>query len=257
MKFALILLILFSHISLANEVAVSIRPLELILKEISPKTKTVLLLKSSSDPHLFELSPKDILTLSKSELVLVSDGESWEKEISRRFPQKTVVVPLGSDHGWLSPKRVEKVLPELAKRLSEKGIPTVRTEKFLKDLRALNDLIRVRLSDCTLKVVASDHPFLKALAQDYNLEYLSLIDADLHYSDLKPSKVIRFLKTIKKKNLRSIFVAYEGSNPLKDFATSEGIELISLDPLGYRAKNYHELIINTVESLARVLQCSQ
>ncbi len=216
----LILLLSILSVSLAVDTAlVSVYPFYDLIKEIGKgRFKTEVLIPPRADYHHYELTPGDILKVSKAKVVFVSGVPlgGWERKLGSLTKGKVVKLSrnielikfgrIGADpHLWLSPKRMKLVarnsymgfveVDPKGKRVFEDNL-----ERVLKKLDKLDRLYSETLSKCRIRTLPVIHPSLGYLARDYRLKQIYLSGGHVH-GGLMPKGLLSFVKELRSRGI--------------------------------------------------------
>ncbi len=268
----LIILFLAFSITLAyaknyNRVSVSIKPLQLITKEITGKSVDVhLIVPPGSSPHTFQLTIKEAVNLNNSDaLIIVGAGlEQWLSKVENRFSKSNRVFRLsdyfenfiGKDkrvnpHLWLSLKAMIKIIPELERFLiniypGKKEIFEKNSEALIKRLSSLDKEISEKFISLKNNGVVMYHPVWAYFLKDYNIKVIETIEKKPGETP-SPKRVVEIIRKIRKEKGK-VIIGEPGVSEkwVNMIAKSANIKVIILDPLGF-SKN-----MNTYEDLIRI-----
>jgi len=120
--------LLFCTVALSITVAVSIRPLELIVKHILPEGHNVVcIMDRGTNPHLYQLKTSDLKVLNEADLIVLVGFEEWAEKVADMFADKTIVFADDlfwkdfeqDEHLWLDPVNVLLFSHKLMLKLSQ------------------------------------------------------------------------------------------------------------------------------------------
>jgi len=249
----------------SNTVSVSIKPLELIVKQIvGDSVKVNLIVPPGSSPHTFQLTIREAVKLNKSDaLIVVGAGlELWLSKTEKSFSKRKRLFKfsdyfknfIGKDkrknpHLWLSLKRVINIIPQLSDFLErvypEKGeIFEKNTGVLLTKLRKLNEELENRFKTVKIKKVVMYHPVWAYFLQDYRINNIDTIEKKPGESP-SPKRVVEIISKIKKEKVKVIIGEPNVSEKwVRMIANSSGAKVLILDPLGFseNIKTYADLI---------------
>jgi zinc transport system substrate-binding protein len=129
--------LLFCTVALSITVAVSIRPLELIVKHILPEGHNVVcIMDRGTNPHLYQLKTSDLKVLNEADLIVLVGFEEWAEKVADMFADKTIVFADDlfwkdfeqDQHLWLDPVNVLLFSHKLMLKLSQ--IEPASSENF-------------------------------------------------------------------------------------------------------------------------------
>ncbi len=241
-------------------VMVSVKPLQLIVKEIYPGDVEILI-DPDVNPHMFQLKPSDMGKVEKSEMLLVFGGgfEGWVKKLEGRVKicELSSVVGRASDenpHVWLDPVLtavmavkaeacLEGIHPELSVEMRK------RLASFLQKLVDLSERIGEefsRLDGMLLELRPALYHFLKRF---FGGDYVTLVSQS--QPSLSPRRLKEVLKLCKKEGLRYILIERNSSEKIaQPVVKGCGLKILKVDVLGSDAESYIEMI----ESVADVVK---
>ncbi len=278
--FALLLVLVvgsFLFSANSNTVSVSIKPLELIVKQIvGDSVKVNLIVPPGSSPHTFQLTIREAVKLNKSDaLIVVGAGlELWLSKTEKSFSRRKRLFKFSdyftnfigknrrkNPHLWLSLKRVIDIIPELSDFLKrvypEKGeIFEKNTGVLLTNLRKLDEELENRFKTVKIKKVVMYHPVWAYFLQDYKIHNIDTIEKKPGESP-SPKKVVEIINKIKKEKVKVIIGEPNVSEKwVRMIANSSGAKVLILDPLGFsrKIKTYADLISYNANLLINYLK---
>ncbi len=194
----------------------SIYPLVWTVKNLYPDYEVYQIIKPGSNPHLYDLSPKDALQIERSKKVfLIGNLEPFAEKVE---PQKRVEVYklLGLDeasnpHYWLSPKRWLLFVEKLQNLEGLKPAPE-KWKKLVEDLKNLDREYESELSRLKGVKIVMVHPAFYWTCRDYHLEVLAVLEpkAGLGISVRTFSGIADRIRTLKE---GKVLVLYSSNNP--------------------------------------------
>ncbi len=137
MRWLSTMFLLFCTVALSITVAVSIRPLELIVKHILPEGHNVVcIMDRGTNPHLYQLKTSDLKVLNEADLIVLVGFEEWAEKVADMFADKTIVFADDlfwkdfeqDQHLWLDPVNVLLFSHKLMLKLSQ--IEPASSENF-------------------------------------------------------------------------------------------------------------------------------
>jgi zinc transport system substrate-binding protein len=91
--------------------------------KVHDRVNLVMLLPPGTESHSYEPSPRDIITISKSDLFIYSGGENsrWIDRIleSAKSPESKMIVLAFDEHSWTSPKNAGLIVAAIAQALCD------------------------------------------------------------------------------------------------------------------------------------------
>ncbi len=204
-------------------IVASIYPLAEIAKEIGGEAVEVrLLLPPGADPHAWEPTPQDILSLKKAALLFAVGGglEPWLDDLRKGlkirhlfliFPLKTSYSGHGPDpHVWLDfprdaeiswalAQKMAQIIPDKAHLFLTKGKKL--QEKFLK----LHHLFQEALATCRYRtVVLAGHDAFGAWEKNYGVRFFTLAGQSPE-AEPTPKTLQRLVELVKQKGLKAVY----------------------------------------------------
>ena len=236
-----------------------------------------MLLPPNAEPHAFEPTPGDMVTVHKAAVfVYVSDElEPWAKDVLGAAGKGTRVVQLAeglpqSDdpHVWMDCANVLLMARKLAGALAQADpqhapVYQENLDHFEEELSALNNDFPHALADCkSREVVHVGHLAFSALAKRYNLK-LSALAGTSHDGEHAARKLADLVKYIRARNVQVVFTEEAVSPRLaQTVAVETGASLLPLYTIEHVSKDdfnknvsYAELMRRNLENLKQGLSC--
>ncbi|SHK38854.1 metal ABC transporter substrate-binding protein [Thermocrinis minervae] len=263
MKVFLSLFLLLLGISFAKDlIVVSTYPLYYPVKNIVKDSYRVdVLIKTSGDPHHYELNPDDMRRLSQASLLITLGVEPWERKLmgyAKRTLEARNWVFLEKAYGqtdphfWLSPKRTIAYVQGLKGDFVDEN----KKRQYLKKLYALDHEYRKGLSSCKFNLLVSTHLSLGYL-KDYGISSVGI--AGLHAEEEpRPKDLARLIDLIKEKGLRYILVEKGfSSDAVNKIAKEARVEVLYINTsmLPEGNKDYIDFMLENLQTLRRALEC--
>ncbi len=244
---------LHASICFALQVATSIPPLSMILKEIvEEETPVITILPPSADPHHFELTPSIARTLAEADIVFIIgqqfDGWAIDGAAAGKRTQYVAFADLLQDsllslgaaynpHIWLDPliaKRIARIMAERLCAIDSLNCSSYlsRLDSFSSRIDSLDRWLREELQDIGFRRYVSFHPAWSYFARRYGLEELAVIEP-MPEQEPSPRRIAEIIRMMKKQHVGFILVE-RTSNPslVAGLAEDTGARVIILDPLG-------------------------
>lgn len=194
---------------------------------------------AGSDPHHFQLSPRQIEKLNQATLLIRTskDDRGWLK-LSSDIP--LIDLWPNQDHAWLNPDHVQSILPRLAEKLI--SIAPEKRAVILKNLKLAQKtaaLIKDQLTDA-LKGLKTDgimmqHPSWLGIFKTFNVPVLTTLESQRHGHEHGPRHLENALNILKKNPDAVLVGDLQHSNRslqwLSDH-TDNKKEILYLDALG-------------------------
>lgn len=238
-------------------VAVSVMPQSAFVKAVGGDlVNVVTMIPPGKSPENYEPSPKLMAEFSEADIFFSIGVPSESAYILPIVSEGTQVIDLASavdkvyppvtinesrdPHAWLSPKRVQVMISEIAAALSEKDpenrdIYEANAEKYINELKALDGEISSALENVKSKSFIVYHPAFGYLAADYGLTMYALEDGG---HEITAARLAEMAELAKKEGIKVVFYQAEiASAQAEAFAAEIGGETMMLDPL---SKNYIE-----------------
>lgn len=260
----------------AERVLVSVYPFYDVVSLVGGKHYRVeVLVPPRADYHLYELTPKDLLKLARSELLFVSGVPlgGWETKAEEVFGGKVVhlaegleLISRGSSfdpHLWLSPVLMKEVARNVYRGFSEidpagEGFYRKNLDTLLKKLSDLDREFREALRECRYRVLPVIHPALGYLSRDYGLRQISLSGADVH-GDVSPAELSAFVEELRRQRISFLLVPRgEKAKPAELLSEEYGLKLYEINirmvPEG-EEKDYFSIMRRNLSVFREALQC--
>ncbi len=187
------------------QVVTSFRPFTLLVGPVAGSDAQITqILPPGADPHDYEPTPKDAMTLQNASLFFY-DGpflEPWASSIAAAANPNVKLVSFADSippqafaqmeseyqnfpnvsqdpHLWLSPKLAEYFVPYIAQQLSAEDPAhasdyNANAQEFEKRLQKLDADYTAGLANCSTRTFLTSHAFLDYVAADYNLTAISI-----------------------------------------------------------------------------------
>lgn len=267
-RWTILPLLLLSTLVLSVTVAVSIRPLELIVKEILPEGHNVLcIMGKNSNPHLYQLKTSDLELLNRADLIVLVGFEQWANKVQSMFKDKVLMFSEDvfekdfeeDEHLWLDPVNVlvfshmlmlslSRLEPNLAEKLEANWVD------FSKRLLERLWLWKEKLAPVKNRIIVEVHPALTHLAKRFNLGEIFALETG-HEVGLTTKKLAELTKLVKKGLVKHLFVDehVESAAALK-LAEQLNLQPVTIDLMGWDVGDYIQLMDSLVEKLAVLVE---
>lgn len=298
-KFFLAVILLVTSISLEAEqklnekttVATSTFSLYDIAKNIASDTaETFMILPFGVDAHSYEPTPKDMIKISRSDLVLYSGAglEPWIEgfEFKNRaidVSQHVKLIELGKDkhlhdhddhhhnrvdpHYWQDPQNMmlaaERITEELISLFPKnRELYLKNRDSYIAMLKNLDEDYKKELLQCQLDTIIVNHNAFSYLANRYGFrtEALSGLSPEAQPSAKKMIKLIEFIKEHKVETI--FFEKFANEKTIKSIAKEAGVSYDVLQPLGNitadEAKEklgYEDIMRRNLQKISKALKC--
>ncbi len=245
-------------------VVASILPLADFARRVGgERVRVDVLVPAGASPHTYEITPEQLKAVTHAR-VLILNGvglEFWADKVisSANNPDLTVVVasdgikilagdedsPGGNPHTWLSPQKamlqVEKIRDAFANAdPAAAEVYRRNTDKFLHELRTLDQEIRTAVAGFPDRKIISFHAAWSYFAADYGLEEAGVVEARPG-QEPSPSEIAGIIRKVRQIKAKAIFAEPQFSTKAAEaIAEESGIRVLLLNPLG-QPPEYHYL----------------
>ena len=241
---------------------------------------------AGSEPHDYELSPKDIIAIERSRLLILNGGglEAWGENIKQNLHSKnTRVFEVGEllmnqqlqengksipdTHIWLSPKLAKEIVTSIAsqffqidpsnKEYYQKNVDTLKSQLTSLDLE-----YEESLSQCRQMNIITSHAAFGYLAAAYGLTQVPIagLSPDEEPAPKQLSEIIQFAR---KNQIQYIFFENLVSPKFSEMIANElGAKTLVLDPLEgltqeeiNAGENYFTTMKQNLDHLKIALEC--
>lgn len=237
------------------------------------------------EPHDFEPTLQDILSIQKSRLLILNGGtlETWINDLEQELKEGTTQIIVTGEglfadsledggqipdpHIWLNPNLAKKQAERIARTLIElypehKAEFENRTEELAAKLTALDQKYREGLKNCQKKEIITSHIAFSYLAEEYGFKQIAIrgISPDEEPSPQELAKIAQFAKN---NNIQYIFfeslVTPEFSETIAQEIGAKTLVLNPLEGLTHeeiaQGKNYFTEMENNLTNLKIALAC--
>jgi zinc transport system substrate-binding protein len=274
--FKILLLFLLSiQLSSANitdardpiKIFVSIPPQKFLVEQIgSNKVLVRTMVKPGSNPETYELTPKQMVALSESQLyfkigvlfesVWIDRIEKLSRNLKIIYCCDNIISHKTSRHDldahiWTSPKNAKYLAALIKQTLVEfdpknKRIYEKNHAVLIDKLDALDRDIRNQLAQLNNRYLIVSHPSWGYFADTYNLKQLSI---EQEGSEISAKELSRLIELAKAENIHTVYTQKQVNNASANILAREiSAKIVELDPL---AENYIE---NLRKIAARIAQ---
>lgn len=258
-------------------VSVSIPPQAYIIARVAGDlVETNILVGAGDDPHSYEPTPRQMQSLSNSQVYFaigVEFEDAWLPRFASANPGMTIVdtsadiqrIPAsdahetdgtGEDpHIWLSPKLVKlqaQVIADTLMILDPENQPDYQAglDSFINDIDRLELEINELFTPLSFKKFVTIHPSLGYFALDYGLE---MIPVEVEGQEPGAEELSQIIDLARANEISVIFAqkAFSSKNA-QVLADEIGARVVVLDPLAYEWLNNMQTIAREVStSMAR------
>lgn len=287
--FSLFLLLISSSLSASETtenrlMMTSIRPLELVLREIvGPNVSVLSLISPLQSPHTYDPTPKDLMNLEKSTVFFYVSPtlDAWVVRSQLESPKtietlawvknKVEISHDHHDHGhhhddfdphfWMNPLTVNEILGSLVEKLCEVFKDhcdefKLNSNKFSTKLSQLDQEIAAELKPFKNEALLSAHPFLGYFARQYKLRQLGAVET-VPGKTPTAKDIISLTKLVKKEDIKALFSEPQISiRSIEVLAEGTGLKIVQLDPQGAdpKIKTYRDLIWWNTQKIKEAFQ---
>ena len=262
-------------------VVVSIAPLADLVRQVGGERVTVtVLVPPGASPHTYEPTPAQVKELAQADLLVLNDVglEFWADKLiaSASNPHLRVVDtsqgieilgqgegehPAGNPHIWLDPLnavvQVQHIRDALVEVDPEHAAEyRANAERFIGELRALDEEIRQRVSTWSHKEFIAFHPAWVYFARRYGLIQAAVIER-APGKEPSPQELTQIIETARRIGAKAIFAEPQFSPKAAQVIAEEtGAQVLFLNPLGGAEgpTGYVEMMRYNVEQMERALK---
>lgn len=252
-------------------VAVTIVPEQTFVKAVcGDLVDVVTMVPPGSSPENYEPTPQQIQKFSKADVyfaigvpveqtyILPNAGDmnvvALQDKVAQIYPDRTFESGDRDPHIWLSPKRAEVMVDEIADEMGKldeqnKDVYRQNANDYIAQLQQLDQDMKTSLKDVKNRKFIVYHPAFGYIAEDYGLEMVALEEEG-------KEATIQHLKDMvdlaKKEHIKVIFYQEEiDSSQSESFAEEIGGKTVMLEPL---AADYIENLKKMSKTMAEVMQ---
>jgi len=181
------------------EIAVTLPPLAGLVTMLDPDAEVFCLLPGNADPHHFTLTPRQAARLQRAELLIRA---SWDDGSWHLFtPAPTLDLWPRTDHGWLQPTKVMRMLPILATRLQHlypkrRGTIGRALKRALLTCRQIQHAWRQKLATLRTDGIIMQHPAWRGIAEEAGVPVHMVMESTKHGHEMGPKRLERALRLL-------------------------------------------------------------
>ncbi|HZD60665.1 MAG TPA: metal ABC transporter substrate-binding protein [Anaerolineae bacterium] len=240
-----------------------------------------------AEPHDFEPSPQDIVTMKKAKVFIYSGVglEPWADKVVPDLTGVTIInasegIPLLTatpeegetnahtvdPHFYLDPVLDQKVVRTIANKLTEvdpanKAFYDKNADAYIEKLAKLDRGYRTGLTSCNSRDIVTSHAAFAYLAKRYHLTQIAI--AGLSEEEPSPARLAEIARFVKEHHIKYIFFEKLVSPRLSEtIARETGAKTLVLNPIegltpdDQRAgKNFISLMQDNLKNLRIALEC--
>jgi len=251
-----ILFLFFTPPLHAAGIIATIPPLAAVVQMLDKETPVSCLLPPGSDPHHFQLSPRQVEKLNRAGLLIRSskDDHGW-----MQIPANTPVIDIWpkQDHAWLNPDNLLVALPAVARQLisifpDKKTAIEANLKLSMARAGKIRSELRKALSPLQKSGVMMQHPSWRRLFDAYDIPVLSVLESHNHGHEHGPRHLERALNTLEKHPDAVLVGDIRHSNRSLEWLASHGNgrDILFLDALGSCGDSWSELMQKNIARLS-------
>lgn len=225
-----------------------------------------------AEPHDLELSPGQVTSLNRADLVLYLGGgfQSSVEEALADLETDVVDVLFGQrglrkadPHIWLDPQRTAAIAQLVGDRLAKIDSGNASTYRsnvrsLESELNTLHQEFKDGLSQCARRNMVTSHEAFDYLSSAYNLKQVGIAGLDSE-QEPSPQRLAEVADFVKKSGVTTIYFEVLVSSALAEtLARESGVKIAVLDPLEGRPDrgNYFTAMRANLNALREGLGCS-
>lgn len=261
------------------KVTASFYPLYFLASEIGgDKVIVENIIPLGSEPHDFEPTAKQLADISQSNIFILNGDnlEAWGQKVANNLDKKTVFVITATNglslkttdpHVWLDPISFKKEAENIEQGYvqaapAQSGYFRTNLARVLKTLDLLDREYRNGLKNCKTRNFITSHAAFSYLALRYGLNQIPLSGLSGE-DELSGKQMVEIIDTIKKENLKTIFIErLESPKIAQTIASEAGVKTLILDPIEgltveneQKKENYLTLMMENLQNLKEGLEC--
>lgn len=255
-------IIAISVILFSRTIAVSIKPLALIVQSICKEDFEIKVVMSKTNPHLYALKISDMKLFEDADLIILSGIEDWVDKIHELFPSKTLIfsddvfehLSKEDKHLWLDPIYVVTFSHLIYQKLCQ--VAPENSYIYEQNWKAFADKIVAKtfewyekMSMLRNRTILEQHPALTHFAERFGVKQIISLESG-HEEGITTKKLSQIISLIKKEKIRYIVVE-ENIDPLlaKKIAEQLKLSLVEIDILAQNSNSYENFIDSIISTL--------
>ena len=258
-----LIVFLIGMTTLFSYVLVSVKPLELMVKEIYSGDVEILI-DPNVNPHTYQLTPSAMKKTVKSDVLLIfgSGFEAWMKKLEGKVKICEVSsvlgkAPLENPHVWLDPVYVSMMAVKVEKCLEE-VYPSKSDEmrknlvSFLMKLSEETEKISKKLSEYSGTLMELRPALYHFVNRFMDVDYITLLKGS--ESGLSAKKLKEALKLCRS-GVKALIVERNSSRKIAEpLIRSCKLKVIVVDVLGSEAESYFDLLDGIAKAVGEALR---
>ncbi|WP_229860099.1 metal ABC transporter substrate-binding protein [Candidatus Sulfurimonas baltica] len=263
---------------------------DIAINLVGDTAEPFLILPLGVDAHSYEPSPKEVIKLYKSDLVVYSGAglEPWIDGFD--FKNKAIDMSLhvelknfiedGQDkenhnhsdskvdpHYWLDLQNMIKATEFITKELiallpANRELYSKNRDTYVDMLKRLHKDYKEKLSTCRVSTIIVNHNAFSYISNIYgfNIEALSGLSPDAQPS---AKSMLTLIEHVKEHNISTIFFeSFASDKAIKSIATEAKVSVNTLQPLGNitadeaeKNLSYEDIMRSNLEKISKALEC--
>lgn len=184
-----------------------------------------------AEPHDIELSPSDVETIDRAELVIYIGGgfqPAVEDAVASRKGRSLDLLRDGEDpHIWLDPVRFAQSVERIARAVGAAG----SADRAIRDVKELDAQYRNGLARCQRRVIVTSHAAFGQLAHRYRLTQIALAGLSPE-AEPSPRDLERLVDEVRASGATTVFTEpLVSSRVAETVAREAGVSVAELDPI--------------------------
>ena len=194
-------------------------------------TDVVDLTRPGAEPHDIELSPSDVETIDRAELVIYIGGgfqPAVADAVASRTGRSLDLLPDGEDpHIWLDPVRFAQSVERIARAVGAAG----SAQRVIRRLKQIDGEYRTGLTHCQRRVIVTSHAAFGQLSRRYGLRQVALAGLSPE-AEPSPRDLERLVDEVRASGATTVFTEPLVSSRVADTVAREaGVDVAALDPI--------------------------
>ncbi|MCF7822370.1 MAG: zinc ABC transporter substrate-binding protein [Mariprofundaceae bacterium] len=239
----------------AAGIIATIPPLAAVVQMLTDEPISCLL-PPGSDPHHFQLSPRQVEKLNSAMLLVRSskDDHGW-----MQMPANTPVIDIWpkEDHAWLNPDNLLTALPRIAGELislfpDKKTVIEANLKRSMEEAGKVKSELRNALSTLQSSGVMMQHPSWRRVFDAYGVPVLSVLESQRHGHEHGPRHLEKALATLEKHPDAVLIGDVRHSNRSLEWLAdhSKGKKILFLDALGSCGDSWATLMQQNISRIS-------
>ncbi|MDT8376476.1 MAG: zinc ABC transporter substrate-binding protein [Mariprofundaceae bacterium] len=239
----------------AAEIVATIPPLAAVVRMLNDAPVSCLL-PPGSDPHHFQLTPRQVEKLSSARLLVRSsrDDHGW-----MQIPASIPVIDIWpqEDHAWLNPDNLLTALPRIAGKLisifpDRKAVIEANLKRSMEEAGKVKSELRQALSTLQSDGIMMQHPSWRRVFDAYEVPVLSVLESQRHGHEHGPRNLEKALETLEKHPGAVLIGDVRHSNRSLEWLAdhSKGKKILFLDALGSCGDSWSGLMRQNISRIS-------